>query len=118
MLTDQVGDAVYIRGAANGYYKVARVDVSLVTKMPAVGVIIRKWGFTNALVQFFGELKGVYSGLTPGKRYFIDSSGRPALIPPDPASIGGRAYTQIIGVALDIEVLFVKPAENFIVLVA
>jgi hypothetical protein len=118
MLTDQVGDAVYIRGAANGYYKVARVDVSTVNKMPSIGVIIRKWGFTNALVQFFGELNGVYSGLVPGKRYFLDTSGRPALIPPNPASTGGRAYTQIIGIALDVEVLFINPEKNFIVLVA
>jgi hypothetical protein len=118
MLTDQVGDAVYIRGAANGFYKVARVDVSTVTKMPAIGVIIRKWGSTDALVQFYGELNGIYSGLDPGKRYFIDTSGKPALVPPDPVSTGGRAYTQIIGVALDVEVLYVNPAENFVVLVA
>jgi len=112
MLTDQVGDAVYIRGQANGYYKVARADVGLYSKMPAIGILIQKWGFTDALVQLWGEIKNIYTGLSPGRTYFIDSAGRPTLVPPDPATTGGRAYLQVIGVALDVGVLLVKPAEN------
>ena len=118
MLTDQVGDAVYIRGQANGYYKVARTDISISTKMPAVGVIIRKWGFTNALVQFGGEVRDIYTGLSPGKVYFINSVGRPVLPPIDPADVGGRAYTQILGVALDVGVLLIKPSDNLVVLIS
>ena len=112
MLTDQVGDAVYIRSAMNGVYKVARADVGLYSKMPAIGVITKKWGFTEALVQLWGEVAGIYTGLTPGRTYFIDSAGKPTLVPPDPALTGGRAYLQVIGVALDVGVLLVKPAEN------
>lgn len=112
MLTDQIGDAVYIRGQANGHYKVARADVSLGTKMPAIGIIIKKWEFTQALVQLWGEVKSVYTGLSPGRTYFIDDSARPTLLPPDPASLGGRAYLQVIGVALDIGVLLLNPAEH------
>ncbi len=116
MLTDQVGDAVYIRGQANGHYKVARADVGLYVKMPAIGIITQKWGFTDALVQLWGEVKNIYTGLTPGRSYFVDASGRPALTPPAPT--GGRAYLQVIGVALDVGVLLVKPAESLSVRVA
>ena len=116
MLTDQVGDAVYIRAAMNGAYKVARADVSTGAKMPAIGIIISKWGFTDALVQLWGEVKGIYTGLSPGRTYFIDASGRPSLTPPSPT--GGRAYLQVIGVALDVGVLLVKPAENLSIRVA
>lgn len=118
MLTDQVGDAVYIRGQANGYYKVARVDISVGSKMPAIGIVIQKWGFTDALVQLWGEVRGIYSGLSPGRTYFIDDDGRPTLNPPDPATLGGRAYLQVLGVALDVGVLLVKPAENLLVRVS
>jgi hypothetical protein len=111
MLTDQIGDVVYIRGDMNGYYKVARVDVTLSSKIPAIGIIVQKWGFTNALVQITGELKGIYTGLTAGKTYFVGTNGRPNITPPSP-SFGGRAYVQPIGVALDQGVLLVRPAEN------
>lgn len=118
MLTDQVGDAVYIRGQANGYYKVARADVSLGSKMPAIGVIIQKWDFTSCLIQLWGEVRNIYTGLSPGRTYFIDDVGRPTLDPPDPTLLGGRAYLQVLGVALDVGVLLVKPAENLLVRVS
>ncbi len=114
MLTDQLGDAVYIRGNMNGFYKVARVDVANYLKTPAIGIIVRKWGFTNALVQRMGEIEDLYTGLTAGRTYFVGGDGKPNLLPPAPAP-GGRAYVQEIGVALDATVLMVKPAASLIV---
>jgi len=116
LLTDQVGDAVYIRGAANGFYKVAKADVLLNTKMPAIGVIIRKWDYTQALVQTFGEVKGLYSGLAPGRRYFVGEDGRPAL----PESFAGpgpgeKQRIQTLGVSLDVGVLLVEPSRDMVV---
>jgi hypothetical protein len=115
MLTDQIGDAVYIRGNMNGYYKVARADVTLSSKIPAIGIIVQKWGFTNAIVQVNGELKGVFSGMRAGKMYFVGSDGRPSATPPVPHH-GGRAYVQPIGVALDQGILLVKSSESLVVL--
>lgn len=110
MLTDQVGDAVYIRGQMNGTYKVARADVTLGVKMPAIGIILQKWGFTDCLVQMWGEVKGIYTGLSPGRVYFVNALGKPDLVPPSP-SLGGRAYLQSIGVALDVAVLLINPSD-------
>ena len=113
LLTDQVGDSVYIRAQANGFYKVARANPADSTKMPVIGAIIRKWDFTNALVQLFGEAK-VYTGLTPGKTYWVDRDSRPVLMPPEPDP-GERIYTQVLGVALDVGVLLVTPDPTIIV---
>lgn len=111
MLTDQVGDVVYIRGNMNGFYKVARVDVSTYSKVPAFGIIVRKWDFTNAIVQVRGEIKNIYTGLTAGKTYFVGGDGKPNITPPAPGS-SGRAYVQPIGIALDATVLWVQPDRN------
>jgi hypothetical protein len=116
MLTDQVGDAVYIRANMNGNYKVARVDVTLTAKIPAIGIIVRKWGFTDALVQRTGEIKNVFTGLSAGRPYFVGGDGKPNLSPPV-AAPGGRAYVQPIGVALDATVLLVDPSKNLTILV-
>lgn len=114
MLTDQVGDAVYVRANMNGFYKVARADVAVFSKIPAIGIIVRKWDFTNALVQIMGEIRNVYTGLTYGRTYFVGADGKPNLSPPEPTP-GGRAYVQPIGVALDSTVLLVEPAKSIIV---
>lgn len=114
MLTDQVGDAVYIRGNMNGFYKVARVDVSTYNKVPAWGIIIRKWDFTNALVQVRGEVKNIYTGLSAGKTYFVGGDGKPNISPPSPGA-SGRAYVQPIGFALDATVLWVHADKSLMV---
>ena len=115
MLTDQVGDSVYIRGAMNGFYKVAKTDPRYLTKMPAMGIIIRKWDYTSALVQLYGEIKGLYTGLTPGKRYFVGLDGRPSL-PEDFSSMtpGERWRIQTLGVSLDVGVLLLEPSNDII----
>jgi hypothetical protein len=115
MLTDQVGDSVFIRGAMNGFYKVARTDPKYLTKMPAIGIIIRKWDYTSALVQLYGEIKGLYTGLSPGKRYFVGLDGRPAL-PEDFEEMdpGERWRIQTLGVSLDVGVLLLEPSNDLI----
>lgn len=115
--TDQVGDAVYANGQAGGFYQVARVDITLTNKMPAIGIITKKWDSTKVLVQLWGEVTSVYSELTPGRTYFVDHSGRPSTSPPV-AAPGNYTYQQVIGVALDMGTLLVKPSETLFVLVA
>jgi hypothetical protein len=111
MLTDQVGDGVYIRGAANGFYKVARADPQNLVKMPVLGVIVKKWDYTSALVQTFGEVKNIYVGLEPGKQYVVGADSRPArfmsLSPPS----GVSYLTQPLGQAIDTGVLFLRPSQ-------
>lgn len=118
MMTDQVGQAVYIRAQANGFYKVWRCDPTTTNKMPAIGIIIRKWfgaGTYYCLVQMSGELRDLYTDLVPGKRYFVGMNGRPALpadfTEPEP---GERQHVQALGVALDTRVLLVEPSEDMV----
>jgi len=110
MLTDQVGDAVYIRGNKNSYYKVARADTAQASTMPSIGVIIKKWGFTDVLVQMGGPVLGIYTGLTAGQTYWVGPTGSPVGFLPAIDGATQRAYTQVLGVALDADVLLLKPA--------
>jgi len=111
MLTDQIGDCVYVRGPMNGSYKVARADPLAITKMPAVGVIIAKWGYTDCLVRMSGEAKVIYSGLQPGRSYVVGVSGRPVLLSSITLAPGQELFIQVLGTALDSGVLHVQPAS-------
>lgn len=100
LMTDDVGDFVYFTGPKVGVdYQVTKVDTQLVGKMPAVGVIIAKPAPNRAVVQFSGEVN-VFSGLTPGKIYWVGTSGQATMTPPSPTA-GQKRYTQSIGVASD-----------------
>jgi hypothetical protein len=115
LLTDQVGDAVYIRGNIDTFYKVARAETASLDKMPAIGVIIKKWDFTQVLVQTSGVVEGIYSGLVANQTYWVGTTGQltPTLPPVDGTT--QRAYTQVIGVALDPAVLLLRPAANIFI---
>jgi len=100
-VAEVVGDLVYISGAKVGSdYSVRTVDNTLVTKMPAIGVIIAKPTPTKAVVQLQGETS-VFSGLTPGTTYWVGDTGQPTGTPPVPSGPGARKYWQSIGVATD-----------------
>lgn len=108
---DTVGDLVYISGPkVGGDYSVSRADPSDPLKFPAVGVITAKLSATRAVIQFGGEIRGIYTGLTPGKVYWVDPAGLPTDIPPSP-SLGGTMRLQSIGVAMDSDVLRFEPLK-------
>lgn len=111
---DAVGDFVYVAGGANGFeYQVSKADISHPEKMPVIAVIIAKISETSCVIQFYGEVRDVYTGLIPGKLYFVGSDGRPSISPPSPA--GGensRAYIQAAGVAVGESVLLFNPANE------
>jgi len=111
MLTDQVGDAVYIRSAMNSFYKVAKANPAILDKMPATGVIIKKWGYTNVLIQVAGEIRGVYDGLSPGRQYWVGPDARPVRFTDLSSDPGTRYLAQELGSALDLEVLLLSPSH-------
>ena len=86
--------------------------------MPAVGVIIKKWDFTQALVQTEGVVEGIYSGLVAGKTYWVGETGQLSATVPPLDGATQRAYTQVIGVAMDEAVLLLKPSQNMTIKVA
>jgi len=72
---DAIGDVVYISGNQVGpYFQVAKVDITTLNKMPAVGVIIQKLTSTTAVVMSIGEVAGLYTGLTPNSTLFVDTN--------------------------------------------
>jgi hypothetical protein len=114
--TDAVGDLVHVSGPVqDGQISVTKVDITEYAKMPSIGVIVSKLSPTRCVVQMEGEIKGVYSNLSPGRIYFVGLSGQPVAAPPTPAP-GGKAYLQPVGVALGEDVLALKLHLNLTVL--
>jgi hypothetical protein len=79
-------------------YQVTKADPSNPAKMPAIGVVVSKSSSTVCKVQVLGEIKGIYSGLTPGAVLVVGSSGQPSHSP-------GLIF-QSLGVALSDDVIF------------
>lgn len=103
---DEVGQFVYSTGPKVGtLYQVARVDITDLSKMPAVGVITHKTTPTTCSVQWIGELASVYTGMVRGNVYFIDEDARISSTPP---VLSGR-FVQRVGTALDEDVLLLVP---------
>lgn len=103
--SDVVGDLVRVTAPLK---VVSRVSITDVLTMPAIGVIIQKPSSTSAVVQCTGLIQGVYTGLTPGGMYFVGSNGRPTISVPTPG-VGTSVFLQLIGVAVDADVLLLAP---------
>jgi len=113
LVSDLVGDCVYITGAKVGHvFQVTKVDATDPSKMPAVAIVLKKETATSAFIHFHGPLRGVYTGLTPGARYVVGTDGRPAaqgdLNYPPAAS---TTFFQQVGVATSDDELLVHPLE-------
>lgn|SRR5574343_166764 len=97
---EAVGDLVYISGPKVGAdYTVRKADITDFSKMPAAAVVVFKISPTRAVIQFQGET-GLYSGLTPGRVYWVSDAGVPTITPPTVTG-GQRKYWQSVGVATD-----------------
>lgn len=108
-LTDAIGDLVHIKGSRIGSdYTVEKVDVTKASAKPSIGIIVAKLAEDRCVVQFEGEVKGIYLDLLPGKHYFAGANARPSQSPPNPAA-GGKTYLQLVGVALAEDTLYLKP---------
>ena len=107
--TDAVQDCVVISGPkVGGLRPVTKVDPTDVASEQAVGIITKKYDSTTCEVQLFGPMIGVYSSLTPGKRYWVDGNARLTETRPSP-SVGGTFNLQLMGVALASDELMVNP---------
>ena len=113
--TDVVGKCVYISGPdISGVYQVSTADpLDGATKMPAFGIIISKSSATECQVQVSGELKGIFSSLTPGRVVFVAVGGSITQAIPTPP-LSQLAYIQSMGVALTSNVVLVMPDFSII----
>ena len=104
--SDSVGDCVHVSGdAVAGVIQVAVVDITDITRMPAVGVITSKASLTSCTVAFFGAV--AFSPVLPGRIYFVGGDGKPTSTRPT-----GLVFIQILGLALDATRLLIQPALN------
>lgn len=113
LATDAVGDCLYITAAKVGnVFQVAAADITDVTKLPVVAIVVKKDSPTNAIVQFHGPLRVVYTGLTSGLSYVVGTDSRPATVGDANYPIaGGTTHFQQIGVATSGDELLVIPLE-------
>jgi hypothetical protein len=109
MLMDQVGDLVAVRSTSNGIYKVWRANPAVRNRMPAIGVIVKKWSMTECIVQLYGPVLSIYTGLVPQTTYTVGDNGRPANPIPTPSAPGEIRYIQQIGTPLSPTVLDLLP---------
>ena len=112
---DAVGNCVYITGPKIAdYYQVTTANpLDGAIKMPAVGVIIEKLSPTLCKVQVTGEMKGIVTGLTPGRVVYVSSAGTLSHSLASPA-VGQLAYIQSMGVAGSSDVVLVVPDFSII----
>lgn len=114
LATDAIGDCLYITAAKVGHvFQVAIADITDPTKMPVVGIVLKKDAPTNCWVHFHGPLRGVYTGLTPGIRYVVGTDSRPAKVgDANYPTAGGTTLFQQIGIATSSDELLVIPLET------
>lgn len=111
-ISEKVGDFVYIDGDAVGNkFDVRTASCHDSSKMPAVGVIIKKVSSIECFVQISGFVKNVFSGLSPGKVYQVGEDGGIQTTPPLIGS-GGYSYIQHIGTAFSSNVLYIDNDKN------
>jgi len=113
LASDVIGDCVYITASKIGNaFQVAGVDITDSSKMPAIALVLKKDAPTNAIIHFHGPLRGVFTGLTPGKRYVVGTDSRPATQGDANYPVaGGTTLFQQIGIATSADELLVLPLE-------
>jgi len=110
--TDAIGDFVYVTGnKVSGKIQVTKADITNGSKMPAFGVIVDKPTTTTCIVQWAGEVVGLFTGLSAGRVHFLDDSGVPAPTLPTP---GSDHYLQKVGIATSSDSLALQNDANLV----
>jgi hypothetical protein len=101
--SDDEGFAVYITGDMIGdRHQVSKIDIDSESPITGYGfgVIRSKESATECVVQTGGILSGVFSGLVPGRRLFVSTTGTlDDVVPPKPSG-GTVRHWQKAGYAL------------------
>lgn len=115
-VSDIVGNVVYVTGPRVGVdWQVATVDITDPNTLPGIGIIVYKISPTRAVIQLSGDIRNVYTGLTPGATYWTGPGGYPVTPPPIPDP-GVVITNQPVGVAIATDVLFFEFVRNIVAL--
>jgi hypothetical protein len=98
-----VGQFVRLTGAPGPAVEAA--DAYLQAKIPGIGVVVDKPTLVTCSIRTLGSA-AVFSGLTPGKVYWLNTAGGISPAPPV-AALGTVRYAQAVGYALDATTLMV-----------
>jgi hypothetical protein len=109
---ESVGDFVYIYGPMNGDRVVVRAcDSTVRAKMPAWAMIVQKSSDTECILQRWGMVTNVYTGLTPGELYHVDQDG-------ELGSYARPGFAQIVAQAIGTDELWLTIEPMIIKLLA
>ena len=103
--TDAVGKPMCIRGdRVNGKWRVEQANPTLDGKMPAIGILISKSTPTVGVIQLFGPVVDIFTGLDFTKpSYMVGETGIQDTAPAPGG--GGYAWVQHIGKPVASDVL-------------
>lgn len=102
-INEGVGDLVYIYDEMeDGKLNVRKVDPTDFNKMPAIGLIIKKFSNTECVVQTSGIVRNLFGSLTKGRNYFCGSNGQPKI------SFISPGFVQVIAIAVGNEELLLN----------
>jgi hypothetical protein len=108
--TVMVEDLVYITGIdQNGVQQVDKVDISNLSTLPAVGMVVKKSSPTECSVLTLGNIV-TSKNLTVNKRYYIGKDSQIIDHIPKCQGAGDSLYIQFIGIALDNSQLMFRPS--------
>jgi hypothetical protein len=88
-----------------GRWRVQRADPMDATKMPGIGILLRKITPTTGIMQRVGNVRGVYAGLSFAATCWVGFDGRPTTVLPVP-DLGEGVIVQRFGIPVAEDVLF------------
>jgi hypothetical protein len=95
-------------------YQVETIDITDTSEKRPIGVIISKSSDTDCVVQLFGPMVGIVSGLSESKPCVVDIDGR--ITQNSPTPIGLTTNLWIIGTATSGNEIFVNPDNLSLIL--
>ena len=106
---DVVGDVVRVIGdAVAGVYQSGKINLDDSAKHLVFGVVVQKLTSTRCVVQTSGEIRDVYTGLTPGKVLFVNMASRLSHTVPTHPTSGTRVLLPA-ALALSSAALLLQP---------
>jgi hypothetical protein len=105
--SDAVGDVLAMRDTATltGRWRMQRADPADSTKMPGIGILLKKVTPTTGIMQRSGQVRGVYAGMSFALACWVGTDGRPTTVIPAPGD-GDTVILQRFGIPVAGDVLF------------